>query len=285
MSVSNRKSFAVRWGRLINYKEQFAKVTNLDKNGEVYEVSFLLKSMTVEFSIFNKNKLISTTNLQITNNRKEDRHLCGIDVPIPSSEIMLYEKTRKSFDNMWDRVKTFWEITPNEECGVAYIEKNDENSNSFILRGFYEAETVFDPVLHRFGQAVGVKWHGATEIGNIFKAIGFIAEQCENNNTLTKEFIDYVKSNSRLLIKNEVVKNNSNDLKDHLDIIIDNLQMTETAKDKTIELAKQILSENEFEKCFMADNEKVLLYRFSSLIKEFVNSVKKKSENINLSNQ
>ena len=206
-------------------------------------------------------------------------------MPIASNEIMLYEKTRKSFENMWDRVKTFWEMTPNEECGVAYIEKNDDNSNSFILRGFYEAETVFDPVLHRFGQAVGVKWHGATEIGNIFKAIGFIAEQCENNNTLTKEFIDYVKSNSRLLIKNKVVKNNSNDLKDHLDIIIDSLQMTEKAKEKTIELAKQILSENEFEKCFMADNEKVLLYRFSSLIKEFVNSVKKKSENINLSNQ
>jgi len=216
---------------------------------------------------------------------KRISHLCGIDVPIPSSEIMLYEKTRKSFDNMWDRVKTFWEMTPNEECGVAYIEKNDENSNSFILRGFYEAETVFDPVLHRFGQAVGVKWHGATEIGNIFKAIGFIAEQCENNNPSTTEFIGYVKSNSRLVIKNEVVKNNSNDLKDHLDIIIDSLQMTETAKDKTIELAKQILSENEFEKCFMADNEKVLLYRFSSLIREFVNSVRKKSENNNLSNQ
>ena len=55
MSASNRKSFIVRWGRLINYKEQFAKVTNLDKNGEAYEVEFLLKSITVEFSIFSKN--------------------------------------------------------------------------------------------------------------------------------------------------------------------------------------------------------------------------------------
>jgi hypothetical protein len=285
MSVSNRKSFSVRWGKLINYQEQFAKVTNLDKNGEAYQVEFLLKSITVEFSIFNKNKLISTTNLQITNNRKEDRHLCGIDMLIPSKDIKKYNDIRKNFDNMWDRVKTFWEITPNEECGVAYIEKNNENSNSFILRGFFEAETVFDPVLHRFGQAVGIQWGGATEIGNIFKAIGFIAEQCENNNPLTTEFIGYVKSNSRLVIKNEVVKNNSNDLKDHLDIVIDSLQMTETAKDKTIELAKQILSENEFEKCFMADNEKVLLYRFSSLIKEFVNRVKEKSEINNLINQ
>jgi len=283
MSTSNRKSFSVRWGKLINYQEQFAKVTNLDKNGEAYQVEFLLKSITVEFSIFNKNKLISTNKVQITNNRKEDRHLCGIDMPIASNEIMLYEKTRKSFENMWDRVKTFWEMTPNEECGVAYIEKNDDNSNSFILRGFYEAETVFDPVLHRFGQAVGVKWHGATEIGNIFKAIGFIAEHCDNNNTLTKEFIDYIKNNSRLVIKNEMVKNNSNDLKDHLDTIIDSLQMTETAIDKTVELAKQILSENEFEKCFV-ENEKVLLYRFSSLIREFVNSVRKK-QNANLINQ
>jgi len=285
MSVSNRKSFAVRWGRLINYKEQFAKVSNLNKNGEAYEVEFLLKSITVEFSIFNKNKLISTSSLKITNNRKEDRHLCGIDMLIPSKDIKKYNDIKKNFDNMWDRVKTFWEMTTNEECGVAYIEKNDENSNSFILRGFFEAETVFDPVLHRFGQAVGIQWGGATEIGNIFKAISFIAEHCENNNPLTKKFIDFTKDNSRLLIKNEVVTKNSNDLKDHLDIIIDSLQMTETAKDKTIEFAKQILSENEFSKCFMVDNEKVLLYRFSSLLLEFVNRVKQTNEINNLINQ
>lgn len=284
MSTSNRKSFSVRWGKLINYQETPTKVTNLDKNGNSYEVEFLFKSITMEFYIFSKNKLINTNRLQITNNRKEDRQLCGIDVPVASNEILLYEKTRKLFDLMWDRVKTFWEITPNEECGVAYIEKNDENTNSFILRGFFEAETVFDPVLHRFGQAVGVKWNGATEIGNMFKAIGFIAEQCENNNAITKEFIDYVKNNSRLAIKNEIIKNNSTDIKDHLDSIIDSLQMSETAKDKTIELAKQILTEIEFEKCFMVDNEKALLYRFSSLIKEFINSIRKRIDNELLSN-